>query len=204
MMTKKTFPFEYPSGATPLDPNETEGLIPDYISTQGELNRLEQENILEARAQIIGGRHKDLMTDTFVRDLHKRMFKNVWRWAGTYRKSDNSIGVAWTQVPVQLVKLLQDTEFWIKNGTYPWPELGVRFHHRLVLVHPFPNGNGRHARLMTDILLEAHGQSIFTWGASLAQKDGLDTVGEARMEYITALKEADERKYARLIQFVQS
>lgn len=203
-MSKKPFPFEYAPGATPLDPNETDELLVDYIATQGELNRLEQENILEAKAWVSGRKHKSLLTDTFVRDLHKRMFKNVWRWAGKPRLSDKSIGAPWSQVSTELAKLLGDTDFWIKNGTYPWDELGARFHHRLVAIHVFANGNGRHARLMTDTLLEAHGQQTFTWGAGLVSQSGLETAGAARTEYIEALQEADARRFDRLIRFVRS
>ena len=201
-MIKKSFQFEYAPGATPLDPNETDGLIPDYISTQAELNLLEQANILEAKLWVTGKKHKNLLTDTFARELHKRMFKDVWKWAGKPRLTDKSIGVPWSQAPTELNKLLFDTDYWIKNGTYPWDELGARFHHRLVLVHSFPNGNGRHARLMTDVLLESHGQVAFTWGASLVS-EGLETAGTTRAEYIEALREADNRKIHRLLRFVR-
>ncbi len=202
-MIYKTFPFEHEPGATPLDPNELEGLLADYISTQGELNKLEQANILEAKAWASGRKHKNLLTDTFVRDLHKRMFKNVWSWAGKTRLSEKSLGVPWQQVPTELSKLLADTTFWINNDTYPWDELGARFHHRLVVIHAFSNGNGRHARFMTDLLLEGHGQTPFTWGASLAVPGRLETEGLARDEYIAALREADGRKINRLVRFVR-
>lgn len=126
-MTKKPFPFEYAPGATLLDPNETEGLLIDYIATQGELNQHEQENILEAKAWVTAKKHKTVLTDAFVRDLHKRMFKNFWRWAGRPRLSDKSMGVPWPQVTTELAKLLADTGYWIENGTYSWDELAARF-----------------------------------------------------------------------------
>lgn len=201
---KKPFPFEYSPGATPLDPNEIDGLLADFISTQGELNQLEQENILEAKAWATGKKHKNILTNTFTRDLHKRMFKNVWKWAGQLRLSDKSIGVPWQQVPTELPKLLADTDFWIKNGAYPWDELGARFHHRLVLIHAFPNGNGRHARLMTDVLLQTNSQSMFSWGASLVTQGSFASASAARTEYIEALREADNRKLDRLIKFVKT
>lgn len=203
-MTKKSFPFSYAPGATPLDPNEIQGLIADYICTQGELNQLEQANILDATAWASGKDHKNLLTDTFARDLHKRMFKNVWKWAGKTRLSDKSIGVPWQQVPTELNKLLTDTNFWINNGTYEWDELGARFHHRLVSIHAFSNGNGRHARLMTDVLRKGHGQNSFTWGATLAAHVPLETATVARDEYIAALREADARRINRLVLFVKS
>jgi Fic-DOC domain mobile mystery protein B len=203
-MARRLFPFEYAPGATPLDPNEIEGLRADYICTQSELNQLEQENILEAKVWASGKRHKNLLTDTFVRDLHKRMFKNVWKWAGKTRLSDKSIGVPWQQVPTECNKLLADTVFWINNAIYSWDELGARFHHRLVVIHPFSNGNGRHARLMTDLLLEAHGQQMFTWGSRHSDPVRLETAGDARDEYIASLREADARRINRLVRFVRS
>lgn len=206
-MRKQAFHLEYPPGATPLDPNEIDGLLADYISTQGELNQLEQENILEAASWASGAArnsYRPILTESFVRELHKRMFKRVWRWAGKFRQSDKSIGVAWEQISTELAKLLADTDFWIKNGTYQWDELGARFHHRLVVIHPFSNGNGRHARLMTNLLLEAHQQAPFTWGANQSEQSLSESSSSARTEYVASLKEADARKYDRLIRFVRS
>ena len=118
-----------------------------------------------------------------------------------YRQTDKSIGVPKEYIREEVQKLIHDVEYWIPNQTYPWIELAAHFHHRLVVVHPFPNGNGRHARLMTDLLVEAHHQPTFTWGASLRM--GLDAAGTARSEYIHALKEADQKKFDALIAFVQ-
>ncbi len=132
------------------------------------------------------------------------MLHKVWKWAGKQRKSDKSIGVPWQQVPTELSKLLADTDFWTKNGTFPWHELGVRFHHRLVIIHAFPNGNGRHARLMTNVLLETHGQPTFSWGEGKVTHGPIETAGAARTEYIEALREADNRQYNRLINFVKT
>jgi len=187
--------------ATPLDPNEIDGLIPAYVTTQGELNEAEQRNILEARAWAMGRKHRSLLTEPFVRDLHRRMFQDVWRWAGQYRSSDKSIGVAKEHIREEVQKLVADVAYWIEHDTYPWIELAARFHHRLVKVHPFANGNGRHSRLLTDLLLEAHGKAAFSWGASLVT--GLDASGAARSEYIAALREADRGHLAPLVRFVQ-
>jgi Fic-DOC domain mobile mystery protein B len=157
--------FRYPPGATPIDKDEAQGLIPSYINTQVELNAAEQANILEAQSWALGRQHKAILTDAFIRKLHQRMFKRVWQWAGTYRKSDKSIGIHWPQISTELQKLCGDSTYWIEHLTYPWDELGVRFHHRLVSIHPFPNGNGRHARLLTDVLMTNNDQEPFTWGA---------------------------------------
>jgi len=194
--------FEYPEGATPLNPNEMSGLIPKYISTQGELNLLEQENILEAERWSKKAKGS-VLNDSYIRDLHKRMFDNVWRWAGEYRGTGKNIGVSPEKIREELLKLCADAEFWIQNKTYAWDEIGARFHHRIVCIHAFPNGNGRHARLMTDVLLQVHQQSAFTWGM-LSVESGRREIRETRKQYIAALRGADQRKFQKLIEFVRS
>jgi Fic-DOC domain mobile mystery protein B len=201
-MTDKRFPIEYAPGSTPLDPDELLGLIPDYISTQGELNTLEQTNILEAKTWIFSKKPKNVLTDTFMIDLHKRMFKNVWKWAGRYRTSDKSIGVHWQHISVQMNLLMSDAQYWIENQVYSWDEIGARFHHKLVAIHAFPNGNGRHARLATEVILAANAQANFTWG-SKTYTESLDQVSTLRAEYIEALREADQRRFNKLIEFVR-
>lgn len=203
-MTKLPFQFKYPKGATPLDKNEINGLIPDYISTQEELNELEKENILEAMNWVDGKILKECLTVSFAYKLHKKMFGHVWKWAGEPRKSDKNIGrVKWDQVPTQLELLLKNTLYWIENKIYPWNEIATRFHHRLTCIHPFVNGNGRHARLFTDVLLFTYGQELFTWGR-IKSKSAIETEGILREEYLSALREADEGNFERLISFVWS
>lgn len=187
-----------PPGATPLDPDEAAGLLPSSITTRGELDAFEQANIAEAETWALKRKHHDVLTDAFIRGLHRRMFNQVWRWAGKYRRSDKNIGVPWSQIPVKVRALCDDVQHWVGKATYEWGELGARFHHRLVVVHPFANGNGRHARLMTEVLLLNHDQDLFTWG-----RNSLKKPGEARERYIAALKAADARDYAPLIAFVR-
>jgi Fic-DOC domain mobile mystery protein B len=197
------FRIDYPPGATPLDPNEAEGLIPDYITTQAELNALERENILEAINWAHGRQHSDVMNATFALDLHKRMLNRVWKWAGTQRTSDKNIGVFKEQIPTELAKLFGDAKYWIEHNTYSWDEIGARFHHRLVSIHVFVNGNGRHARIMTDILLSSNGREPFSWGMR-TQTGALEVQGALRDEYISALKKADRGDYDALLRFVRS
>lgn len=192
--------IHYPPGATPLDPNELGGLIPKYITTQGELNQLERANILEATKWALGSLKHDCLNISFCFDLHKRMFGKVWRWAGTLRLTDKNIGVPKVQINVKLKPLFDDTVYWIQNNQYDFDEIGARFHHRLVSIHAFPNGNGRHARLMTEVIQTVHGESPFTWGSS----DLYESESEARKDYIAALKLADRGNYTSLIQFVRS
>jgi len=197
------FPLDYPDGATPLDPNEVEGLISDYITTQGELNALERENILEASNWAHGRQHTDILNVTFALDLHKRMFSRVWRWAGTQRTSNKNLGVSWEQISTELAQLFGDAKYWIENNTDGWDVIGTRFHHRLVSIHAFVNGNGRHARIMTDILLNSGGQEAFSWGMRTLE-GGLEVDGALRQEYISALKKADHGDYDGLLRFVRS
>jgi len=190
-------------GNTPLDPDEMEGLIPRHVTTQGELNQVEQANILEAMTWIIGRSHPDILTESFLRELHKKMFKDVWKWAGKYRKSLKNLGVSADQVPVEIKKLCEDAQFWIQNKTYPWDEIGVRFHHRLVVIHPFPNGNGRHARLATDVLMRNNSQKVFAWGGE-SEIVTIDSVSSTRKGYLAALRAADKGDFKLLLEFVRS
>ena len=189
-----------PDGQTPLDPDEKAGLIPDHLTTQGELNDWEQENILLAVGWLKRVRSPEVLSDGFCRDLHKKMLGKTWTWAGTYRKSDKNIGCDWTQVAVKLAQLFGNTRWWVENSTFPPDEIAARFHRELVWIHPFPNGNGRHSRMMADALLRSMGQPVFTWGGGA----NLDGAGEVRTQYLAALRAADQGDYRLLLAFVRS
>ena len=187
-------------GQTPLDPDEKEGLIPGYIETKGALNDWEQENILQAAKWLRRAKVPDVLSEGFCRDLHRRMFNKTWRWAGTFRKSDKNIGCDWTVVSVKLNQLLGNARYWVDNGSFPTDELAARFHHGLVWIHPFPNGNGRHARMMTDALLKQLGLPAFSWGSGA----NLITASAVRARYLAALRAADKDAFAELLAFVRS
>jgi len=193
-------PNDLPAGATPLDPDEAEGLLPDHISTRGELNAWEQLNIVKGTEWI---RNKvavqDILTQDTVRELHRRMFSETWTWAGRFRRSLKNIGVAPEAISERLYNLLADVAYWIEHQTYSVDEIGCRFHHRLVAIHPFPNGNGRHARIITDALLKALGGVPFSWGSG-----SIDNPGIVRERYIRSLRDADGQGYSALIRFVRS
>lgn len=193
--------FEEGPGATPLNRDEAAGLIPTYVSTQGELNAVEQENILKAEAWLARARKpQSVLCEKFFRDLHRKMFGDVWRWAGAFRKSEKSIGVPWAQVPTAVRSLLDNTRYQLENRVYEPDELAARLHHRAVEIHAFANGNGRHARYLSDAFLESLGQPPFSWGARME----LGQAGSARAAYVAALKEADGKKFAALMRFVRS
>jgi Fic-DOC domain mobile mystery protein B len=190
--------FEDDDASTPLTAEEREGLIPSYITLRRELNEAEQANILEAE-QWAFARKRDVLDERFLTDLHKRMFGRVWRWAGKFRHTERNVGVDPLRIATDLRLLLDDCRYWIEHGTYPPDEICARFHHRLVFIHPFPNGNGRHARLATDLLLVALGQPRFSWG-----KTNLVNPGETRRAYVAALRAADGRDIGPLLEFVRS
>jgi Fic-DOC domain mobile mystery protein B len=201
-MTKK-FEIHYPPGATPLEPEELEGLIPRYITTHGELNELEHQNIQQAFLWVRKKQAVAVTDINFLYELHRQMFHQVWKWAGCARKTGKNIGIDWQQISTQTAQLLGDTKYWLANNTFPLDEIAVRFHHRLVQIHIFPNGNGRHARLMTDLLLELGGQPPFSWGEK-AGPTPIEVEGTRRHDYIAALRAADKNDYACLIAFVRS
>jgi Fic-DOC domain mobile mystery protein B len=190
------------AGQTPLDPDEAAGLIPSWVSTRGDLDRAEQENILRAETWTRGRKLRPpaLLAESFIRQLHRRMFGEVWQWAGTYRASNKNIGVDYWQIVEELGQLLGDAIFWVENEVYERDELAVRFHHRLVAIHPFPNGNGRLSRTASDLLVEALGGERFIWGAALDVTDA----ATVRQVYIEALQAADGGDIAPLLAFARS
>lgn len=187
------------SDATPMDPNEIEGLIPRYITLKRELDEYEQTNILIAQAAVEKRVDKDMLSEAYVRKLHKMMFNKTWQWAGKFRTTEKSIGVEPSLISVCLRDLLDDVKYWKKFNTYSVEEQAVRLHHRLVLIHPFPNGNGRHARLYTDAFLRFCGVQPFSWG-----RISLINTSETRRAYIAALRAADKKNYDPLLAFVHT
>ena len=193
----------YVEGQTQIDEEEKRYLIP-AILTREDLDRFEQENILEARKWVMQksvlASKQDIFAEKFILNLHKRMYVHVWKWAGQYRKSNKNIGVDYALVQTELRKLLDDAAYWLEHNTYSVTELAVIFHHRLVKIHLFPNGNGRHARLFADVIVAKYGGEKLTWGSN----DDLAVPDEVRKRYIAALHEADAGSYDSLILFAES
>lgn len=191
--------FDYPEGATPLDPDEVEGLIPTHVVNRNQLNELEQQNIAEAELWQMTARFGKINTEKNLKKLHIKMFGQAWSWAGKFRKTGKNIGVEAYQISVELKNLCDDLDTWIDFSAYSNDEIAVRFHHRLVYIHLFPNGNGHHARLATDILLmKKLEQPRFTWGSDI-----IDDSGIVRSQYISVLREADRGYYTPLLDFVR-
>ncbi len=191
-------------GQTPLDPDELGGLKPKHLSNQAQLNEWEQNNISEgsvwAHRKLKRSMTADLLEEAFVRALHKRMFNATWSWAGAFRTTNKTIGVESQQIAVRLRQLLENAKFWIDNKTFPTDELALRFHRDLVWIHPFPNGNGRHSRLMAELVAISLGAKRFSWGSNA----NLVNAGGSRDAYIAALRAADEDDYGPLQAFSRS
>ncbi|MCF6180497.1 mobile mystery protein B [Lutibacter sp.] len=194
--------IKYIDGQTPLNEEEQEGLKIAVITTREELDEFEQLNIEKAIHWTIGKKIKpeQLFSEKFIKDLHKKMYGDVWKWAGEFRTSEKNIGVKSYLIATQLKQLLDDASFWVKNNTYNAEELAIRFKHRLVSIHCFANGNGRHSRLMADLIMEKiYHKNFFSWGGT-----NLVKATKTRENYIKAIKKADKQDISQLIAFAKS
>lgn len=186
----------------PLSEAERDDLIVDFVVHRDSVYALEQLNIEKAIRWTLGKRltAQKIISEAFIKDIHKRMYGDVWMWAGRYRTSERNLGINHYKIPQEVKVLIDDTLFWIENGTYPPQEIAIRFKHRIVSIHCFPNGNGRHSRLMADLIIDkVYKQAYFSWGGSSLIKDD-----EKRRRYIRALQKADLGDYEDLILFARS
>ncbi len=193
--------FGTADGNTPLSPEELNDLIPD-LTTKEDLNEWERQNILEAAAWALDPRNlnrKDPFSEAYVRELHLRMFDQTWKWAGIYRITEKNIGIPHYQIRESLPALLGDARYWVEHQTFEPDELAVRFHHKLVCIHPFANGNGRHARLMADVVVRRLARPLFTWGTA-----DIVRAGDFRRSYIEALRAADKNDIQPILVFARS
>jgi Fic-DOC domain mobile mystery protein B len=184
--------------ATPLTYDEKKGLKPAWVTYRHELNEVEQFNILDG-TRWAARQRQDPLAEDFLRELHRKMLGDVWEWAGEYRDSDRNIGVDPWKIRIEMRTLIDDVRYWIDHKSFEPDELVVRFHHRLVHIHPFPNGNGRHARLAADLLIKRLGGKPFSWASG-----SIADTGEIWKSYSAALREADEHDIRALIAFARS
>lgn len=193
--------LEYVDGQTPLDEDEKEGLLLNSVTSRGEVDELEQLNIEKAIEWTLKSRFttERILSEAFIKTLHKKMFGEVWAWAGEFRKSEKNICVDWIKISVELKILIEDAKFWIQNKTYPPDEIAIRFKHRLVNIHCFPNGNGRHSRIMADIIIvSVFGKEEFHWNYSNLVKPN-----DLRKRYILSIRKADDGDIGPLIYFAR-
>lgn len=190
--------FDADDDRTPITREERQGLIPTHVTLRSELNELEQQNIAKADRWAFS-RRRDVLDKSFLKGLHRRMYGDVWKWAGTYRKSPRNIGVDAHRIETDLYQVIADGRYWIDNNTYDFDELAVRVAHRIVQIHPFPNGNGRWSRLAGDLLVTQLGGKRFSWGRA-----NLQSPSDTRAAYIRALRAADRHDVNPLIAFARS
>jgi Fic-DOC domain mobile mystery protein B len=183
---------------TPLKAEEREQLIPSYITLRSELNEAELANIADASQWIMSRKH-EVLDQAFLNELHRRMYGDVWKWAGKYRTTPRNIGIDAYRIPTELYQAVDDAKFWVAHGTYSSDEIAVRFSHRVVAIHPYPNGNGRFSRMVGDLLAMELGQPRFTWG-----RVNLVDPSETRKQYIAALQAADAADFEPLIAFARA
>ena len=189
--------FETDDKSTPLTEEEKLQLKTKWVTTRAELNELETNGIAEAEIWLLKNK-KDILNENFLKTLHKKMFGKIWQWAGMFRTTERNIGVAPYQIQPYLKILFDDVKFWLENNTYSNKEIAIRFHHRLVQIHPFPNGNGRISRLMADLLMNQLENKNLIWGSG-----NLTEISELRKIYISALQKADNGNYQLLLDFIK-
>ena len=191
----------YTDGQTPLDEDEKEDLLINSISTRAELDEFEQKNIEDAIQWSLTRKFKaaQILSESFIKDLHKRMYGSVWKWAGQYRKTNKNIGVDKLEISTTLRSLIDDAKYWLENSVYEPDEFAIRFKHRLVSIHCFPNGNGRHSRMIADIIIEKiYKQPVFSWGDSSISEET-----DIRDKYLKALRKADKGNFDLLLKFAR-
>lgn len=191
--------FEEPPGATPLDPDAIAGLKFKHVTTRAELDELEQANIEQGIRWIARRRNSDVLSEQFIRELHRRLFGDVWDWAGQFRLRETRPGIDPFQIAIQLRMLLDDARIWAEREVYRPLEAAARFHHRMVWIHPFPNGNGRHTRIAADVFLNDYfNHAPVEWASGY----DLQADGARRKDYIQALRAADAGEFDLLLAFV--
>ena len=192
----------YDDGQTPLDEDEKESLLIKSISTRGELDEFEQQNIEDAIQWSLTRKFKpeQILSEYFIKDLHKKMYGRVWRWASEYRKTNKNIGVDKLEISIAIRSLIDDAKYWLEHNIYEPDEFAIRFKHRLVSIHCFPNGNGRHSRIIADIIIEnIYNQPVFSWGGTSISEDT-----DIRAQYLKAIRNADKSDFDLLLKFARS
>ena len=193
--------IDYIDGQTPIDEEEKEGLRIKSITTRAELDEFEQYNIEKAIEWTIGKKWNSdfILSEDFIKQLHYKMFCDVWTWAGEFRKTNKNMGVAFYQIPTSLKQLIDNSKYWLENKTYNDDEFAIRFKHQIVSIHCFSNGNGRHSRLMADIIIsQIFKKAVFNWSMNSLNKDV-----ENRTLYLQAIKKADKGDISELITYAR-
>ena len=186
-------------GSTPLDHDQVIGIRFSHLTTMGELDEIEDLNIQKGMEWLNRQKGDDYLSTEFLCKLHERLFGDVWKWAGKFRTSEVNISKYRPyDIGPQLKNFFEDIKLWIEGGSMSWDEISAEAHHRLVTIHPFPNGNGRTTRIYTEYLQKRNQQPVSSWGASLAHDS------KARRDlYIQSLRNADKGNFEALIAFMR-
>lgn len=182
------------AGRTSLTVQDLQGLKLPFVKTRAQLSAVEGPNIVSGKQATLTSRKSrvpNMLSVEYLRELHSRMFNDVWDWAAQIPSTElqNEFAASVPGIRPQLSILYADAiEYWLNDKRMTPEEFAVRVHHRVVKIHPFRNGNGRHSRLLADLLLsENFGLETFTWGGS-AQLGAGDLY---RQPYLEGLKAAD-------------
>lgn len=195
----KTHNFVDRDGSTPLDPDQIKGIRFSHLTNMGELDEVEDLNIQKGLEWLYHQKTDDYLSMQFLCKLHEKLFGDVWKWAGKFRTVEVNISkIRSYDVGPQLINFFEDAKLWIEGGRMGWDEIAAEMHHRLVCIHPFPNGNGRTTRIFTEYVQRRNNQLITTWKASLSHDPK-----ERRKAYIKALQKADKGDFEMLIEFMK-
>lgn len=186
--------------------DDTSGLILTHLTTRTERNAAEahiislayDKYIFEARRKKQGARW---FTNEFICAVHRDMFGSIWDWAGKYRTDNLNIGVDWRLISEQIHLLCDDFLYWDSTtSTMTVLEVAARLQNRLTKIHPFRNGNGRHARLITDIFFYSRRHPLPEWPQTHLMSEG----HQIRELYIAAMQKADQGDFSSLIRFLEN
>lgn len=186
-----------------MDPDARQFLLPEHadVATNNELNELEALNIADAFAWADDQTWQtaDFFTQHVLREIHAKMFDQVWVWAGTYRSREVNIGnCPPEEISTRLEQVLGNLSYQSENGRSAH-DVCTALHHCIAQIHPFPNGNGRHARLVARLLAQTMGleRSSLTWGSTeYADED------TRKAAYISSLRAADDGDFGPLKSFI--
>lgn len=186
-------------GSTPLDPDQIRGIKFSHLVNMGELDEVEDLNIQKGLEWLNRQKGDDYLSMEFLCKLHEKLFGDVWKWAGTFRKVEVNLSkIKYYDVGPQLKMFFEDAKLWIEGGRMSWDEISAEMHHRLIAIHPFPNGNGRTTRIYTEYVQKRNKQAVTSWKASLNHDPK-----ERRRVYIKSLQQADKGDFRPLIEFMQ-
>lgn len=167
-----------------FDPDKHDNIL--GITDLDLLYENEALGIIRAQQYILDLDANFVFDSRLILDLHHIVFGNLYLWAGKWRNVVTNIGIDVGKIPYAIAEYADHVNY-MKNAAMDREGLvNCLFytHHRYTQIHPFNNGNGRTARLITDLVANMNGyQNI-----QLYVRDA----GAERENYKAALKAADQ------------